>query len=84
MLKRLNIHVDRNLKTEQSRNPIEIIFETIVLIHLGILLFSHLETSIQLRNNNKKFRSFKSEENIHKKEVGPYHGSAIKTSPLTL
>ena len=26
------------------------------------------------RNNNKKFRSFKSKENIHKKEVGPYHG----------
>ena len=26
------------------------------------------------RNDNKKFRSFKSKENIHKKEVGPYHG----------
>ena len=25
-------------------------------------------------NNNEKFRSFKSKENIHKKEVGPYHG----------
>ena len=25
-------------------------------------------------NNNKKFRSIKSKENIHKKEVGPYHG----------
>ena len=25
-------------------------------------------------NDNKKFRSFKSIENIHKKEVGPYHG----------
>ena len=25
-------------------------------------------------NNNKRFRSFKSKENIHKKEVGPYHG----------
>ena len=24
-------------------------------------------------NNNKKFRSFKSKENIHKKEIGPYH-----------
>ena len=24
--------------------------------------------------NNEKFRSFKSKENIHKKEVGPYHG----------
>ena len=26
------------------------------------------------RNNNKKFRSFKSKENINKKEVGPYRG----------
>ena len=26
------------------------------------------------RNNSKKFRSFKSKEHIHKKEVGPYHG----------
>ena len=25
-------------------------------------------------NKTKKFRSFKSKENIHKKEVGPYHG----------
>ena len=25
-------------------------------------------------NNNKKFRSFESKENIHKKEIGPYHG----------
>ena len=25
-------------------------------------------------NNNKKFRSFKSKEKIHKKEVGPNHG----------
>ena len=25
-------------------------------------------------NINKKFRSFKSKENIHKKEVGPYRG----------
>ena len=25
-------------------------------------------------NNNKKFRSFKSKDNIYKKEVGPYHG----------
>ena len=24
--------------------------------------------------NNEKFRSFKSKENIHKKEVGPYRG----------
>ena len=25
-------------------------------------------------NNNEKFRSFKSKENIYKKEVGPYRG----------
>ena len=28
---------------------------------------------IFLWNNNKKFRSFESKENIHKKEVGTYH-----------
>ena len=27
-----------------------------------------------IRNDYKKFRSFKSKENIHKKEGGPYHG----------
>ena len=27
-----------------------------------------------MRNNNKKFRSCKSKENIHKKEVGSYRG----------
>ena len=27
-----------------------------------------------IANNNEKFRSFKSRENIHKKEVGPYRG----------
>ena len=27
-----------------------------------------------LSDNNEKFRSFKSKENIHKKEVGPYRG----------
>ena len=28
----------------------------------------------EISNNNKKLRSFKSKENIHKKELGPYHG----------
>ena len=27
---------------------------------------------LHIANNKKKFRSFKSKENIHKKEVGPY------------
>ena len=27
-----------------------------------------------ISDNNEKFRSFKSKENIHKKEVGPYCG----------
>ena len=27
-----------------------------------------------IMNNNEKFRSFKSKENIHKKEVEPYRG----------
>ena len=32
------------------------------------------ETNNQRINNNEKIRSFKSKENIHKKEVRPYHG----------
>ena len=32
-----------------------------------------------IRNNSKTFRSFKSKENIHKKEVGPYHGFGYKS-----
>ena len=38
-------------------------------------------------NNNKKFRSFKSKENIHKKEVGPYCSfsySSLISDPLNL
>ena len=37
-----------------------------------------------IRNNNKKFRSFKSKENIHKKEGGPHHGFDLKASSVTL
>ena len=42
-----------------------------------------------IRNDNKKFRSFKSKENIHKKEVGPYHGLTLMyiltlTSQITI
>ena len=38
-------------------------------------------------NNNKKFRSFKSKENTHKKEVGPYCGfgySSLISDPSNL
>ena len=35
-------------------------------------------------NNNKKFRSFKSKENIHKKEVGPYRGFGYSSLIMTL
>ena len=38
-------------------------------------------------NNNKKFRSFKSKENIHKKEFGPYRGfgySSFISDPINL
>ena len=31
-----------------------------------------LEFCASTTNNNEKFRSFKSKENIHKKEVGPF------------
>ena len=33
-----------------------------------------LRRILGVKNNNEKFRSFKSKENIHKKEDGPYHG----------
>ena len=38
-------------------------------------------------NNNEKFRSFKSKENIHKKEVGSYRGFGYKrliSDPINL
>ena len=38
-------------------------------------------------SDNKKFRSFKSKENIHKKEVGPYHGfgsESLISDPINL
>ena len=37
--------------------------------------------------NNEKFRSFKSKENIHKKEVGPHRGfgySSLISDPIDL
>ena len=34
----------------------------------------HLNEILLINNNNKKFRSFKSKENIQKKEIGPYRG----------
>ena len=40
-----------------------------------------------LYNNNKKFRSFKSKENIHKKEVGSNHGygyQSLISGPISL
>ena len=42
-----------------------------ILILLTIVKSNRLESLIKT-NNNEKFRSFKSKENIHKKEVGPY------------
>ena len=39
------------------------------------------------RNNNEKFRSFKSKENIQKKEVGPYRGfgyQSLISDPIDL
>ena len=38
-------------------------------------------------NNTEKFRSFKSKENIHKKEVGLYHGFgylSLVSDPINL
>ena len=41
----------------------------------------------RIESNNKKFRSFKSKENIHKKEGGPYRGfgySSFISDPINL
>ena len=40
-------------------------------IHSPVAFAKSLHVAIII-NNNEKFRSFKSKENIHKKEVGPY------------
>ena len=50
-------------------------FRLLMQIHDELLL-EVLDSDLDLvtGNNNKKFRSFESKENIHKKEVGPYHG----------
>ena len=50
-----------------------------------VLLCSNTENIV--RNNNKKFRSFKSKENIHKKEVEPHHGFgylSLISNPINL
>ena len=40
----------------------------------GCKNFSLKNWLVTVNNNNEKFRSFKSKENIHKKKVGPYRG----------
>ena len=50
-------------------------------------VFDFLSISSTMVNNNKKFRSFKSKENIHKKEVGPYRGfgyQSLISDPIDL
>ena len=52
-------------------------------------MYSRTMSSIfkHIKDNSKKFRSFKSKENIHKKEVGPYHGfgySSLISDPINL
>ena len=41
-------------------------------LHLSIMV--SFPPFLFYNNNNKKFRSFESKQNIHKKKVGPYHG----------
>ena len=43
-----------------------------VPVHCFSIAF--LTMCLIILNTNKKFGSFKSKENIHKEEVGPYHG----------
>ena len=42
-------------------------------------MFWPIKNSGEVLSNNEKFRSFKSKENIHKKEVRPYRGFGYKS-----
>ena len=44
-----------------------------ILGRVGVFVSFAQHPAAVIRNNNKTFISFKSKENIHKKEVGPYH-----------
>ena len=44
------------------------------LCHVERLLVLRTNDYFNPYNNNEKFRSFKSKDNIHKKEIGPYRG----------
>ena len=46
----------------------------LILLYKGLKGKARIPTDDLIPNNNEKIRSFKSKENIHKKEVGPYRG----------
>ena len=51
-----------------------VVFDSSLFIYGVKSFISFLKTFVNICDNNKKFRSFKSKENIHKKEVGRYRG----------
>ena len=55
------------MRTEQLTQPLHKLRAKIA--QAPVILYK-----LTVPNNNEKFRSFKSKENIHKKEVGPYRG----------
>ena len=68
-------------KASGSRMVLCQLEKPIPFVTLMTCLFGHLSRCSRLQqswlivlNNNKKLRSFESKDNIHKKEVGPYHG----------
>ena len=54
-------------------NMLNHLIKTDRIVHAHSEAFVACQTYYSV-NKNKKFRSFKSKENIHKKEVGPYQG----------
>ena len=64
------------LSSGVARQQREARADLIALLPYGFSNLRYYKHSISdnLVYNNEKFRSFKSKENIHKKEVGPYRG----------
>ena len=62
-----------------KRQSLPVLIQRRVVVALGCVghlmrVTSWIQRGIKLINNNEKFKSSKSKENTHKKEVGPYRG----------
>ena len=69
-----NIIMSKNMNQIPARIPARNMEQIPARIPGRNLVHIPAHYNIPALNNNKKFRSFKSKENIHKKEVGPCRG----------